>query len=102
MNRLKRCVTYTQWKLLSHKKEKSNATCSNMSGTGDSHAKYIIKRKTSTIYHLYLESNIWKKMSLSIETRQTSVHGEQTCGCEGGGSGVDWEFGFSRSKLLNL
>ena len=30
--------------------------------------------------------------------------GEQTCGCqgEGGGSGIDWEFGVNRCKLLPL
>ena len=29
-------------------------------------------------------------------------HGEQTCGCWGGGCGLDWEFGASRCKLLHL
>ena len=33
-------------------------------------------------------------------------HGEQTCHCrgggEGGGSGMDWEFGVSRCKRLHL
>ena len=30
--------------------------------------------------------------------------GEQTCGCQGewGGSGMGWEFGLSRCKLLHL
>ena len=33
--------------------------------------------------------------------KQTHRHGEQTCGCQGGGeeSGMDGEFGVSRCKL---
>ena len=43
-------------------------------------------------------------MNLPTEQKQTHRHGEQTCGCrrEGGGSGMDWEFGVSRCKLLHL
>ena len=31
-------------------------------------------------------------------------HGEEICGCQGGGgeSGMDWEFEISRCKLLHL
>jgi len=36
----------------------------------------------------------------------TEIHGllEQICGCQGGGgsSGIDWEFGVNRCKLLPL
>ena len=44
------------------------------------------------------------QMNLSIEKKQTHGLGEQTCGCPGGGggSGMDWEFGVSRCKLLHL
>ena len=44
------------------------------------------------------------QMNLSTEKKQTHRHGEQTCGCqgEGGGSGMDVEFGVSRCKLLHL
>ena len=40
--------------------------------------------------------------NLSTEKKQT--HGEKTCGCQegGGGSGIDWEFGVIRCKLLHL
>ena len=40
----------------------------------------------------------------STEKKQTLGHGEQTCGCQrgGGGSGMHWEFGVSRCKLLHL
>ena len=43
-------------------------------------------------------------MSLSTERKQTHGHKEQTCGCQGGGlgSGMGWEFGVSRCKLLHL
>ena len=44
------------------------------------------------------------QMNLSTEKKQTHGHGEQICGCQGrrGGSGMDWEFGVSRCKLLHL
>ena len=34
-------------------------------------------------------------MNLSTEKKQTRGHGEQTCGCQGGGGGsrMYWEFG---------
>ena len=43
-------------------------------------------------------------MSLPTEKKQTHGHREQTCGRQGrgGGSGLDWEFGASRRKLLHL
>ena len=42
-------------------------------------------------------------MNLSTEQKQTHGHGEQTCGCQGGGggSGMDWESGVRRCKLLH-
>ena len=36
------------------------------------------------------------------KTETDHGHGEQTCGCQRGGSGMDWEFGVGRSKLLHL
>ena len=41
--------------------------------------------------------------NLFTEKKQTQGHGEQTCGCQGGGGGSrkDWEFGVSRCKLLH-
>ena len=45
-------------------------------------------------------------MNLSTEKKKTHGLGEQTCGCQGGGgkgeSGMDWEFGVSKCKLLHL
>ena len=59
------------------------------------------KRKTNTIgYHLYLESNIGTNESF----HRKENHGEQTCGCQGGGggNGMDWESGVNRCRLLPL
>ena len=33
---------------------------------------------------------------LSTEKKQAHGHGEETCGCQGGESGMRWEFGVSR------
>ena len=43
------------------------------------------------------------QMNLSTEKKQIHGHGEQTCGCRGGGGGsrMDGEFGVSRCKLLH-
>ena len=41
-------------------------------------------------------------MNLSTEKKQTHGRGEQTRGCRGRGSRMDWEFGVSRCKLLYL
>ena len=43
-------------------------------------------------------------MKLPTEQKQTHGRGEQACGCQGGvgGSGMDWEFGVGRCKLLHV
>ena len=44
------------------------------------------------------------QMNLTSEKKHSHRHEEQTCGCQQGrgGSGMDWEFGVSRCKLLPL
>ena len=42
------------------------------------------------------------QLNLSTKHKQTHRHGEQTWGCQWGWSGMDWEFGVSRCKLLYL
>ena len=44
------------------------------------------------------------QMNLSTEKKQTHGHGDQTCGCRGGGggNGINWEFGVNRCKLEHL
>ena len=102
MNGLRRCGNIHNGILLSYKKEQKNDMCSNMDGTRDSHTKRCkSKRKTNTIwYHLYVE---WIKYGTN-KKKQTQRHGKQTCGCQwgGGGSGMNWELGVSRCKLLHL
>ena len=34
--------------------------------------------------------------------KENHGNGEQTCGCQGGGTGMDWEFGVNRCKSLHL
>ena len=47
---------------------------------------------------------IYGTNELIYRNEQPLDHGEQTCGCQGGGggSGMDWEFGVTRCKLLHL
>ena len=40
-------------------------------------------------------------MDLSAKEKQTHGHREETCG-QGGGTGMDWELGVNRCKLLHL
>ena len=42
----------------------------------------VRKRKTNTIYHLYVESNMWQNEPI-YRTETGSGHEEQTCGCQG-------------------
>ena len=41
------------------------------------------------------------QMNLPTKQKHTHKHREQIC-CQGGESGMDWEFGVSRCKLLHL
>ena len=44
------------------------------------------------------------QMKLSTKPKQTRRHREQICGCqgEGGGGGMEQEFGVSRCKLIYI
>ena len=42
------------------------------------------------------------KVSLSTNQKQSHRHREQMCGWQGGGSGMDREFGVGRCRLLHL
>ena len=71
-----------------------------MDATRDFHTK-----KEKNKYHMI--SHIWNLIYGTNETfhgKENHGHGEQTCGCQGGGggSGIDWEFGVNRCKLLLL
>ena len=41
-------------------------------------------------------------MNLCTKQKETHRYREQVCGCQGGRSGMNWEFGISRCKLLHL
>ena len=41
-------------------------------------------------------------MNLSVKKKQTHRHREQICSCQGGGGGMEWEFGVSQCKLLYI
>ena len=55
----------------------------------------------------YNISYIWNLIYSTNELfhrNENHGHGEQSCGCQGGGrgSGMDWEYGVNRCKLLPL
>ena len=66
--------------------------------------KVRLYRTTKTIWcHFYVESKIWHKWTY-LWNRLTDTE-NRLCGCqgeEGGDVGMDWEFGFSRGKLLYI
>ena len=63
-----------------------------------------LSQKEKENYHM--TSHIWNLIYGTNELfHRKENHGlrEQTCGCQGGGgSGVDWELGVNRCKLLPL
>ena len=53
----------------------------------------------------FKESFVWiYGTNEPFHRKETHGLGEQTCGCHGGGagSGMDWEFGLKRCRLLPL
>ena len=62
MNGVRRCGTYTQGILLSHKKNKIMPFTTTWMQLEILIVSEVRKRKTNTIsYHLYVVSKIWKK-----------------------------------------
>ena len=91
--------------LLRYKKEQSNAIWSNMSGTRDSHTKFRKLEGESQIpYDITYIWNLIYGTNESFHRKENHGLGEQICGPQGGGggSGMDWEFGFKRCQLLPL
>ena len=65
-----------------------------------------VSQKEKDKYHMIsLISGIYSTNE-PFHRKENHGLGEQTCGCHGGGgrrgSGMDWEFGVSRCKLLPL
>ena len=71
----------------------------------ETHTSEVIRKRNQIpydIYHLY--PNLTSGINEPICGKETHGLGEDTRGCQGGGdrSGMDWEFGISRCKLLHL
>jgi len=88
--------------LLIHEKQ-NNAICSKMDGTRDSHPKWSnSERETQIPYDITYILNLIYGTSEPFHRKENHGHGEESCGCQGGGSGMDWESAASRFKLLHL
>ena len=74
-----------------------------MDGTRDSHPEWSkSERERQILYDITYIWNLIYGTNESFHGKEKHGLGEQTCGCEGGGSGMDWEFGVNRCKLLPL
>ena len=84
-------------------KRMNNAICSNMDETRQSHAKSSKSKKERQIpYDFTSMWNLIYGTNEPFHRKENHGHGKQTCGCRGGGSGMDWEAGVNRCKLLPL
>ena len=69
---------------------------------------YTLKNVKTVTAMLSIFTTMEKRTSydtnLPMKQKPSHRHGEQTCGCQGGGNreGPDWEFGISRCKLLYI
>ena len=103
MNGLRKC-DHLYNGLLIHKKEENNAIYSNMDGTRHSHTKWSkSERERQISYDITYIWNLIYGTNELFYRKETRGH-EQTCACQGGGggSGMDWESGVNRCKLLLL
>jgi len=67
-----------------------------MDGTRDSHTKWSQKEKDTYIWNLTYSTNE------PFHRKETHGLREQTCGCQGGRGGMNYEFGVNRYKLWHL
>uniref|UniRef100_A0A4X1SP96 Uncharacterized protein n=1 Tax=Sus scrofa TaxID=9823 RepID=A0A4X1SP96_PIG len=85
------------------KKEQTNAICSNIDGTRDSHPEGSkSERERQTPYDITYIWNLIYGTNEPLHRKENHGLGEKTCGCQGGGggSGTDWELGANRFRLL--
>ena len=83
----------------------NNAICSNMDGTRDSYTKWSRSERERQIpYDITYAWNLKYGTNENFHRKETHGLAEQTCGCQGRGwrSGMDWESGVNRCKLLPL
>ena len=73
-----------------------------MDGTRDSQTKWSKSERERQICDITYIWNLIYGTNELFHRKENHGHGEQTCGCQGGGSGMDWKFGVNRCKLLPL
>ena len=89
--------------LLSHKKEQTNAICSNMDGTRDSHPEWSKSERERQIpYDITYIWNLIYGTNEPFHRKENHGLGELTCGCQAGGRRMDWELGVNRCRLFPL
>ena len=74
-------------------------------GTGDSHSEWSkSERKRQIPYNITYIWNLINSKNEAFHRKENHGHGEETCGCQGGmgGSGMEWELGVNRCRLLPL
>ena len=77
--------------------------CSYMDGTRDSHTEWSKSERERQIpYDITYIWNLIYGTNEPFHRKETHGLGELTCGCQGGGIGMDWELGVNRCKLLPL
>ena len=102
MNGLRRCDIYIyNGILLSHKKN----NIMPFAATWMELEILILSKSEKERQIPYDITYIWNLICGTNEPfhrKENHGHGEQTCGCQGGRSGVDWELGVNRCRLLPL
>ena len=90
--------------LLSHEKEQNNAICSNLDTTTDYQTKWSKSERERQIPYniIYMWNLKYGTNWLIYKQKQTLRHRDKTCGCQGEGREMDWEFGVGICKLLHL
>ena len=86
---LGRCGIYIHNGILLSHKEQTNAICSNMDGTSDSHPEWIKSERERQIpYDITYIGNLIHGINEPFHRKENHGHGEPTCGCQeqGGGS----------------
>ena len=89
---LRRCSVYIHnGILLNHKKEQKNAICSTWMEQETLILSEVSQKKKDK-YHTSLIPGISYMAQMNLSTEKKIMHGlgEQTCGCQGGGEGVEW------------
>ena len=98
-----RSSTYTQWNTIQPWGEKTNAICSNMDATRDSHTTWSQKgtKAYDTIYMWNLKCSTDDPI-YKTETDSRTWRTDFLLPTGRGREGVDWEFGVSKCKLSHL